>query len=603
MHRMRLLSVIAFLWATTAPIIRAQVRVDWTDVRDGPAMSVDYGVAIAATSNGTVYVTGNSALLIHPLLGPILGAMTAAMDSAGNRLWTRYYAFGRRTTFTPGAIALGSQGNVHVVGSEFPAELGSPSFQALVVYSPTGAQLLARRFGSATSRDVGTTILIDAQDNIYLGGRTGNWPLQYPTVRKLDAAGNELWLSAPTSAPIDAGSVLALALANNGDILAAGYVGQNDSNLSVMRVDPTGIVSWLRQFDAGPGTFDHAFGVASDAQGNVYVAGEFAGSSADTNVALVALDPAGNTLWLHDMDGGSHGDDKLRAIRIDAIGRIVVAGQIEGDALLMVIDPLGNTIWERRWDGPSHGTDFATDFSFDPIGNIHLSGTTSNPLPPFDSQGFAVGYDPDGGLRYAYVQTAGPQEETSLSHVVASSAQEVSLVGTHWLGLDADILTVQVQRTAVPTCFGDGSGTACPCGNASATLAQSGCLHSLGYGGRLIDSGASSLSSDTLVLNGTNMTLSSCLYFQGTTTVSGGSGAAFGDGLRCAGGTTVRLGTKQNTNGSSQYPQPGDASVSVRGNVASPGERTYQVWFRNAASFCTSATFNLTNGLRVTWIP
>jgi len=27
------------------------------------------------------------------------------------------------------------------------------------------------------------------------------------------------------------------------------------------------------------------------------------------------------------------------------------------------------------------------------------------------------------------------------------------------------------------------------------------------------------------------------------------------------------------------------------------------VWFRNSAAYCTASTFNLTNGLRVTWLP
>jgi hypothetical protein len=29
--------------------------------------------------------------------------------------------------------------------------------------------------------------------------------------------------------------------------------------------------------------------------------------------------------------------------------------------------------------------------------------------------------------------------------------------------------------------------------------------------------------------------------------------------------------------------------------------RMYQVWYRNAAAFCTSSTFNLSNGYRVVW--
>jgi len=31
--------------------------------------------------------------------------------------------------------------------------------------------------------------------------------------------------------------------------------------------------------------------------------------------------------------------------------------------------------------------------------------------------------------------------------------------------------------------------------------------------------------------------------------------------------------------------------------------RIYQVWYRNAASFCTSATFNFSNGVAAFWAP
>jgi hypothetical protein len=96
---------------------------------------------------------------------------------------------------------------------------------------------------------------------------------------------------------------------------------------------------------------------------------------------------------------------------------------------------------------------------------------------------------------------------------------------------------------------------------------------------------------------------SSALYFQGTSPLAGGAGSVFGDGLRCAGGTVIRLGTKFNIAGASQYPEGGDQSISVRGLVVAPGTRIYQIWYRNAASFCMPDTFNLTNGVTVTWAP
>ena len=120
-------------------------------------------------------------------------------------------------------------------------------------------------------------------------------------------------------------------------------------------------------------------------------------------------------------------------------------------------------------------------------------------------------------------------------------------------------------------------------------------------GANLSSFGLASVSNDSFTLVGTGMPNSSCLYFQGTTQMAAGMGAAFGDGLRCAGGTVVRLGTKTNVASASQYPAGGDASISVKGMVGAPGTRTYQVWYRNAAAFCTPSTFNLTNGLEVTW--
>jgi hypothetical protein len=48
----------------------------------------------------------------------------------------------------------------------------------------------------------------------------------------------------------------------------------------------------------------------------------------------------------------------------------------------------------------------------------------------------------------------------------------------------------------------------------------------------------------------------------------------------------------------------GDPPLSVTGLVPpAGGTRVAQVWYRNSATFCTPATFNLTNGVEVTWAP
>jgi photosystem II stability/assembly factor-like uncharacterized protein len=170
-----------------------------------------------------------------------------------------------------------------------------------------------------------------------------------------------------------------------------------------------------------------------------------------------------------------------------------------------------------------------------------------------------------------------------------------------WIGGDGIWAWGGLPGTGSSFCAGDGSATACPCGNSSSAGSGTGCASSLGTGALITATGTPSLSSDTLVLLGSGMPNSFVLYFQGTTRQAGGLGSVFGDGLRCAGGTVKRLGAKANVQGGSQYPGPGDAPISVRGAVSAPGLRTYQCWYRNAASFCTPSTFNTTNGLEIDW--
>jgi hypothetical protein len=172
---------------------------------------------------------------------------------------------------------------------------------------------------------------------------------------------------------------------------------------------------------------------------------------------------------------------------------------------------------------------------------------------------------------------------------------------------DAMNATAQVPAgTIAPItayCFGDGSGAACPCGNTSLSGSGSGCESSLGKGGLLGSSGTPSVANDTFALAGSDMPDGSVLYFQGTAAVNGSLGAAFGDGLRCVGGSVIRLGPEMNVLGASQYPGSTDPSISVKGAVSAGDVRFYQCWYRNAAAFCTSATFNFTNGVQLGWQP
>jgi hypothetical protein len=237
--------------------------------------------------------------------------------------------------------------------------------------------------------------------------------------------------------------------------------------------------------------------------------------------------------------------------------------------------------------------------------------------------------DPDSGTAYVFVRNGSTWSQAA--YLKASNTGTGDQFGVA-VGISGDTLVVGAQGEdsnatgvdgnqtddsagesgaayvfdleAIPTpyCFGDGSGTLCPCTNIGTQ--GNGCASSVSSSGaNLTGTGFAGIGMDMFVLSGTGMPNSSALYFQGTAQVSAGLGVPFGDGLRCVGGTIVRLGTEINVTGISRYPAGNDASVSVKGHITSPGMRTYQCWYRNAAAFCTASTFNLTNAVRVTWVP
>ena len=152
-------------------------------------------------------------------------------------------------------------------------------------------------------------------------------------------------------------------------------------------------------------------------------------------------------------------------------------------------------------------------------------------------------------------------------------------------------------------------GCQCPCGNcdtASGDLAGCGNGNNSTWdaGASLIGSGSSSVSAtggDMFKLEGSALIPSQPgLYFQGNNAVNGGSGNQFGDGLRCAGGSVIRLQVKvADSAGRSQTTE----DLVLKGGVVSGDLRRYQLWYRDPVTSPCGAKFNLTNGVQVLFGP
>jgi|688.fasta_scaffold01132_44 hypothetical protein len=180
------------------------------------------------------------------------------------------------------------------------------------------------------------------------------------------------------------------------------------------------------------------------------------------------------------------------------------------------------------------------------------------------------------------------------------------------LDTDGDGLSDACDPAIVALCnAGTGGVIACPCGNPPAGAGK-GCDNSAATGGASITgSGAPALSADTLAFTTSNQTANgTTILLQGNALAGAGAGVAFGQGVRCVGGTLKRLYVRSpGGTGGISVPQVGDNSVSAQsallGDVIAPGStRYYMAYYRDPivlGGCAASATFNATNALSVAW--
>ncbi|MCB9914879.1 MAG: hypothetical protein H6828_06970 [Planctomycetes bacterium] len=168
-------------------------------------------------------------------------------------------------------------------------------------------------------------------------------------------------------------------------------------------------------------------------------------------------------------------------------------------------------------------------------------------------------------------------------------------------------VTVAMPALGIAYCNGNGSGTACPCGNdndgsagvAGCALASGPNCNNPGGGVTLRGTGTRSVSLDDAVLHVTGAQSGQPgLFFRADQSVLGGNGQVFGDGLRCAGGTVVRLQiTAADATGDAQ------TSVSLSAGLVPGDVRRFQYWCRVPGCTPCGAGFTTSNGYVVVFEP
>lgn len=416
-------------WAGDGGSAGSAGAADWQGTRQLGSTGPDYAEGVAVDSSGAVYVTAmtyNGAFDGNRTIGSD-DIVLFKLDRAGNKQWSRQ--LGTTGSDDPRGVAVDRSGNVYVTGTthgDFDGHISAGNSDLfLFKFDANGNKLWSIQLGTSDAELV-ADVVVDKSGAVYVGGDTfGRLDPGQPVdtrdgcfLAKFDGAGAAVWIK-QFGTP-NCGHVSDVTTDGDGHPYLVGSVyaknSGTDSDSFVVKCDDQGAMLWARTL--GTDQPESAYGVATDAAGNVYVAGDTLGgldgsvSGGDADGFVVKYDGAGTKQWTRQF--GTDRSDVAASVIVDAKKGVYVAGSTEGgldgnansglnDLFLIKYDAAGTKQWVRQLG--TRGYDYPADMDLDPSGGVFVSGTTTGDLDGNKSAGlsdvFVTRYTDSGVLARA----------------------------------------------------------------------------------------------------------------------------------------------------------------------------------------------------------
>ncbi|HUM45377.1 MAG TPA: MopE-related protein [Chitinophagales bacterium] len=299
-----------------------------------------------------------------------------------------------------------------------------------VVKMDTGGNVLWAKSAGGDYAEEGYTVATDDAGNVYVSGEFWSESVTFGSstitnsgsadifLVKYDASGNVLWAKSPAGTDEDKSNAIAVDLAGNVYITGS-YISNtldfgggvtlsnsqsNAEDMFIAKYDADGNAVWAKHA-TGSGN-DKAFGIGTDADGNVLVSGHFISgtlafgsttlfNSGGFDIFLVKYDANGNVLWAKNPSGSGY--DFNFSLELDANGNSYITGHFSSfqlifggatvtngggdDIYVAKYDANGNAMWAQKAGGNTY--DYGYDVSVDGQGNVFLTGNFHSPTISF----------------------------------------------------------------------------------------------------------------------------------------------------------------------------------------------------------------------------
>lgn len=232
----------------------------------------------------------------------------------------------------------------------------------------------------------------------------------------------------------------------------------------LLKNDVNGNVLWVKRIGGANGD-DEAYGVSTDAFGNIYLTGYFTGSITidntsltsfgNTDIFILKFSSDGNLLWAR--NAGGTDQDMAFDIKVDAFGNAYLTGNFYGNAsfgginlntyssyvktFIAMYDVDGNSMWAKEVTGTANN--YGNSVSYDANGNCYVMGYFSIGLN-FEGTSITSGinnisyflakYNSTGTLIWAKrIDGDFIANVNQMAHIIADASGNIFIAGSEYI--------------------------------------------------------------------------------------------------------------------------------------------------------------------------
>jgi len=339
----------------------------------------DRGYAVAFDSSGNIYTAGYS---------PGVGAgaedvLLVKYDFFGTVLWQR--TLGGISDEEATSLAIDSSGNVYIHGQTESDGAGSRDF-LLAKYDSSGTVLWQRVLGQS-GNDFAGGIALDSSDNVYMTGGIDFTTLleREQLLAKYNSSGTiqfQKRLGGGENSANDSGSSVAVDASDNIYVLGGTSSEGVSGDLLLVKYDTSGTIQWQRIL--GGASSDGGFSVDVDSSGNIYTFGFTQSEGAGNRDLLLAkYNSSGTIQWQRILGGGDYDTGGLAdSLAVDSSGNSYFTGWSQStgavgrDFIVAKYDTSGTIQWQRFLGGASNDEGYSV--AVDSSDNLYIFGDTQS---------------------------------------------------------------------------------------------------------------------------------------------------------------------------------------------------------------------------------